>query len=72
MSKLIKLLIFEHRNEHRFPIKKPYSTPKIYTASNNLNKRWYVYFSFRNPKTEKLKRITPFYEEANKYKTKED
>jgi len=51
---------------------KLFSKPKIYTAKGNLNKRWYVYFSFRHPKTGKLKRLTPFYGNANKYKTKEE
>lgn len=54
------------------PMKKNYSTPKLYTANGDLKKRWYVYFSFRNPKTGRLKRVTPFYGDANKYKTKED
>ena len=54
------------------PMKKNYSSPKIYTANGDLKKRWYVYFSYRNPKTGRLKRITPFYGDANKYKTKED
>ena len=53
-------------------MKKNYSNPKIYTANSDLKKRWYVYFSYRNPKTGRLKRITPFYGDANKYKTKED
>ena len=53
-------------------MKKNYSPPKLYTANGDLTKRWYVYFSFRNPTTGRLKRITPFYGEANKYKTKED
>lgn len=32
----------------------------------------YVYFSFINSKTGSLKRVTPFYGEAKKPKTKED
>ena len=54
------------------PMKNNFSTPKLYTASGDLNKRWYVYFSYRNPKTGRLKRVTPFYGDAHKYKTKED
>ena len=53
-------------------MKKNFSNPKLYTASGDLNKRWYVYFSYRNPKNGRLKRVTPFYGEAHKYKTKED
>ena len=37
-------------------MKKKYSTPKIYDAKGDLSKRWYVYFSFRNPNTDKLER----------------
>ena len=48
-----------------------FSSPKIYTANGNLKKRWYVYFSYRDPETDKLKRVTPFYGNANSYKTKE-
>ncbi len=42
-----------------------FSKPKIYTVKGNLNKRWYVYFSFRHPETGKLKRLTPFYGNTN-------
>lgn len=52
--------------------KQLFSIPKIYTAKGDLKKRWYVYFSFRNPETGKLKRLTPFYGNANTYKTKEE
>lgn len=51
---------------------KNFSNPKIYTANGDLKKRWIVYFSFQNPETGRLKRVTPFYGNANKYKTKED
>ena len=61
-----------YENAYDLSLKKPFSTPKIYTANNNLNKRWYVYFSFRNPETGKLKRQTPIYGNANSYKTKEE
>jgi len=75
MPKLIELLIFEHRNEHRnknkLPIRKPFSAPKIYTANNNLKKRWFVYYQFRNPKTGVLERMGNIYN-ANRYKTKEE
>ena len=76
MSNLNELLIFEYESAYDFayvlPVKKNYSPPKLYTAKGDLSKRWYVYFSYRNPKTGKLKRVTPFYGEAHKYKTKED
>ncbi|MCH4552705.1 hypothetical protein [Aestuariibaculum lutulentum] len=63
--------VFEHDLEHDLSKRPQFSTPKIYTVNGNLGKRWYVYFSFRNPKTGKLKRVTPFYGDVNKYKTKE-
>ncbi|MBY0485950.1 MAG: phage integrase N-terminal SAM-like domain-containing protein [Flavobacteriaceae bacterium] len=49
--------------------KKQYSEPKIYDAGGDLSKRWYVYYSFRNPKTDKLERQTPIYEGINTIKT---
>ncbi len=55
-----------------FPLKKQFSEPKIHIAKSNLEKRWYVYFSYRDPSTNKLKRQTPFYGNANTYKTKEE
>ncbi|WP_158611370.1 tyrosine-type recombinase/integrase [Mangrovimonas spongiae] len=61
-----------YENAYDLSLKKKFSTPKIYTANNDLSKRWYVYFSYRHPETGKLKRQTPIYGEANKYKTKEE
>ena len=72
MPKLIELLIFEQRNEHSLSIKKPYSDPKIYTGSDNLKKRWFVYYHFRNPKTGLLERMGNIYANANRYNTKEE
>ena len=62
----------EYETAYDLSKKKNFSTPKIYTAHGDLTKRWYVYFSFRNPETGKLKRLTPFYGNANIYKTKEE
>lgn len=62
----------EYESAYDLTIKKNFSSPKIYNAKGDLSKRWYVYFSFRNPETGKLKRVTPFYGDANTYKTKED
>jgi len=76
MSNLKEFLTFKVESAYDFaydlPMKKNYSNPKMYTANGDLSKRWYVYFSYRNPKTGRLKRVTPFYGEAHKYKTKED
>lgn len=62
----------EHDLEHDLENKKQFSIPKIYSAKENLSKRWYVYFSFRCPKTGKLKRMQNIYGKANFYKTKEE
>lgn len=62
----------EHDLEHDLEHKKFYSTPKIYDGNGDLSKRWYVYFSYRNPKTGKLERVNRnIYGKANLYKTKE-
>ncbi|WP_231961860.1 tyrosine-type recombinase/integrase [Algibacter lectus] len=53
-------------------MKNLFSAPKIYNAKGDLSKRWYVYFSYRNPKTGKLQRMQNVYGKANKYTTKED
>ncbi|WP_053990087.1 site-specific integrase [Mangrovimonas sp. TPBH4] len=77
MSNLNELVTFEHENEHvlehDLPTKKLFSTPKIHTAKGDLSKRWYVYFSYRNPETGKLERYKKnIYGVANSYKTKEE
>jgi len=76
MPNLNEFITFEYENAYDFAydlrVKNNYSSPKIYTANFDLKKRWYVYFSFRNPKTGKLKRVTPFYGDVHQYKTKED
>ena len=60
MSNFNELLTFESKSAYDLPVNKNYSNPKIYTASGDLKKRWYVYFSYRNPETGRLKRVTPF------------
>ncbi|MBD0832828.1 tyrosine-type recombinase/integrase [Aestuariibaculum sediminum] len=76
MSNLSELLTFEYESEYEsaydLSLKRNFSAPKIYTANNDLSKRWYVYFSYRDPVSGRLKRQTPVYGEANKCKTKED
>ncbi|WP_052184192.1 tyrosine-type recombinase/integrase [Psychroserpens sp. Hel_I_66] len=62
----------EYDNAYDLSKQRSFSNPKIYTARGNLKKRWYVYFSFRNPDNGKLKRLTPFYGTANQYNTKEE
>ncbi len=76
MYTLNELLKFEHNSEHilEHDLKsdKPYSAPKIYNAKGDLSKRWYVYYSFRNPKSKKMERMQNIYGIAHKYKSKED
>ena len=62
----------EHILEHGLSKKKNYSIPKIYSANGNLNKRWYVYYSYRNPETGLLQRMKNVYGGVNRYQTKED
>jgi integrase len=61
----------EHDLEHDSKVLPLFSSPKIYIAKGDLSKRWYVYFSFRNPKTGKLERMANVYGKVNHYKTKE-
>lgn len=76
MSTLNEILTFEHESEHvlehNLPLKNHFSAPKIYTAKGDLSKRWYVYFSYRNPQTGRLQRLQNIYGKANNHKTKED
>ena len=76
MHTLNEFLTFEHESEHvlehNLLVKKLFSNPKIYNANGDLSKRWYVYFSYRNPKTGKLERMKNIYGIVNNYKSKED
>lgn len=62
----------EYGNEYFNPMKKQYSEPKIYTANGDLSKRWYLYYSFRNPKTDKLQKMSSIYLGVNNYNTKQE
>ncbi|MBW2936796.1 site-specific integrase [Aureisphaera sp. CAU 1614] len=74
MSQFTDFLTFEYANAYGSAYdltkRKQYSEPKIFDAGGDLSKRWYVYFSFRNPSTGKLERQTPIYGGANHYHTK--
>ena len=61
----------EHDLEHDLEHKTKFSTPKIFDAKGDLSKRWYIYFSYRNPRTGKLKRMKNIYGKAHRFKTKE-
>lgn len=68
MSKILLLLPKEYANAYDLGYKKKYSQPTIYDANGDLKKRWYVYYSFRNPATDKLERQTPIYSGVNNFK----
>ncbi|WP_418637043.1 tyrosine-type recombinase/integrase [Winogradskyella sp.] len=85
MSSIFLLLQSVHENVHVFPMKSNYSEPKIYTGgvdvgswskltskekTHALRKDWYIYYSFRNPKTGKLVRQTNIKGGVNRYKNK--
>ncbi|SHH70099.1 tyrosine-type recombinase/integrase [Winogradskyella jejuensis] len=60
----------EHDLEHETEHKSLFSEPKIYDANGDLTKRWYIYFSYVNPKTGKKERCKNIYGKTNRYKTK--
>lgn len=76
MLNLNRLLTFDIQNEYESEYdlsQKPlFSNPKIYSAKGDLSKRWYVYFSFRDPVNGNMKRMKPLYGKTNKYKTKKE
>lgn len=72
MPRINVFLLNEYRNAYVLTTKKQFSEPKIYDANGDLTKRWYVYFSFRNPKTGLLEKQTPIYAGANNFKTKQE
>jgi integrase len=65
-----QILKNEYKSEYDLRKLKQFSDPKIYDGKGDLSKRWDVYFSYRDPLTQKLKRQPPIYGEANKLKTK--
>lgn len=74
MTNFYKKLTFEYASEYanEYPMRNRglYSKPKIYDANGDITKRWYVYFSFLNPKTGKMERQNPIYFGVNrKFKT---
>jgi len=46
----------------------PYKLPKIYHGGKDydLSQRWYVYYSYVNPKTGKMQRQPPIYMNVNR------
>lgn len=87
MSAIFLLLQTVHENVHDFTMKLNFSEPKIFTGgvpitqwskltkaeqNNALDKDWYIYYSFRDPKTNKLIRQPNIKAGANKFKTKNE
>ncbi len=72
MESILEFITLEHRIEHDLEHKKQFSSPKIYNAKGNLNKRWYVYYSYRNPISEKLERQKNVYGITNTFPTFEE
>ncbi|QHI39280.1 hypothetical protein IMCC3317_46900 [Kordia antarctica] len=65
-----EILKNEYVIEYNLTGQRQFSDPKIYDAGGDLNKRWYVYYSYRDPETGKLKRQPAIYKGANRFKTK--
>jgi integrase len=72
MESILEFITLEHRIEHDLEHKKQFSAPKIYNANGDLNKRWYVYYSFRNPISGKLERQKNVYGITNTFSTFEE
>ncbi|WP_296317650.1 tyrosine-type recombinase/integrase [Winogradskyella sp. UBA3174] len=74
MNTIYELITFdvenEHDLEHDLEHKTKFSIPTIFDAKGDISQRWYVYYSFRDPETGKLKRMKNIYGKANRYKTK--
>lgn len=69
MSLIKEILTNAYENAYDLKIMSNYSNPKIYDAGGDVSKRWYIYYSFRNPVTKKMVRQTPIYGGINKIKT---
>ena len=85
MSSIFLLLQKVHENVHDSSMKLDYSEPKLFTGGVDitqwsklskskqkeaLNRDWYVYYSFRDPKTGRLKRQTNIKGGVNRTKDK--
>ena len=85
MPSFFLLLQRVHDRVHDLPMKLNYSEPKIYTGGVDITawsklsakakkeallKKWYIYYSYRNPNTGKLERQTNIKAGVNLYKDK--
>lgn len=70
MSKILHSLrneyATEYATEYAMSNRGQWSKPKIYDAGGDITKRWYVYFSYRDPQTGKMVRQNPIYLGVNK------
>lgn len=73
MPTINRLLRNDYETEYVFEYdlkkQKQYGGPSIYNGGGDLNRRWYVYYSFRNPLTGKLERQPPIYADLDNYNT---
>lgn len=74
MPSFTKILKNEYLNEYQNEYTNMsenylFTKPKIYDANGDINKRWYVYFSYRNPATGKMERQAPVYLDINRIKS---
>lgn len=69
MSNFSLLLQSAYSSAYKLETKMNYTLPQIYDADGDLSKRWYVYFNFLNPNTDKMERQNPVYRGVNKFKT---
>lgn len=72
MGKIHVLIKLAYEKSYDSKLKKQYSEPAIEDFGGDLAKKWYVYFSFRNPDSGKLVRQTPIYTGLHMHKTKKD
>jgi integrase len=71
--KINKILAFEYDFEYDFKrMERKYSEVRIFDANGDLSKRWYIYFSYRNPATGKLERQPYIDAGINQHKTIRD
>lgn len=65
MPSILQILRTEHDTEH--VLEKQFTEPKIFHGGKDfdLSKRWYVYYSYRNPHTGKLERQPNVYDRVN-------
>lgn len=72
MSKISNLIHLAYKNAYNINMKKQYSTPALYDAGGDLQKRWYVYYTFRSPVSGKLERQPSLDAGINQHRNKED